>query len=130
MCSQEHIWCLARYPPSLPSFLSQELDRILINLAAGSREHGTFVTIGDQAEKAADPIQAKINADTLAEVSCTESFHLMRKLLSSFGRKAHDSLVAHGGRSWSGPDPKGGGALRTPKLLHGTMCFVGARDFV
>ena len=40
----------------------------------------------------------------------------------------------HGGRSWSGPDPKGvGGALRTPKLLHGTMCFVGARgagDFV
>ena len=38
----------------------------------------------------------------------------------------------HGGRSWSGPDPKGGGggALRTPKWLHGTMCFVGARDFL
>ena len=36
----------------------------------------------------------------------------------------------HGGRSWSGPDPKGGGgggALRTPKLSYGTMCFVGAR---
>jgi homocitrate synthase len=48
-------------------FSTEELDRILINLAAGSREHGTFVTIGDQAEKAADPIQAKINADTLAE---------------------------------------------------------------
>ena len=43
----------------------------------------------------------------------------------------------HGGRSWSGPDPKGGGdpppPLRTPKLSHGTRCFVGARgagDFV
>ena len=42
----------------------------------------------------------------------------------------------HRGRSRSGPDPKGGGgggALRTPKLLQGTMCFVGAKgagDFV
>ena len=44
----------------------------------------------------------------------------------------------HGGRSWSGPDPKGRGGgtpppLRTPKLSYGTMCFVGARgtgDFV
>ena len=42
----------------------------------------------------------------------------------------------HGGRSWSGPDPKGGGGpppLRTPKLSHGTRCFVGAGgagDFV
>ena len=47
---------------------------------------------------------------------------------------------SHKGRSWSGPDPKGGGVgdpppppLRTPKLSHRTMCFVGARgagDFV
>ena len=42
----------------------------------------------------------------------------------------------HGGRSWSGPDPKGGGTpppLRNPKLSHGTRCFVGAGgagDFV
>ena len=43
----------------------------------------------------------------------------------------------HEGRSWSGPDPKGGGGrtppLRTPKLSYGTMCFVGAGgagDFV
>ena len=54
---------------------------------------------------------------------------------SHWGRlKRH---VYHGGRSWSGPDPKGGGEtpppLRTPKLSHGTMCFVGAggaADFV
>ena len=45
-------------------------------------------------------------------------------------------IVKHGGRSWSGPDPKGGGGapppppLRTPKLSYGTMCFVGAGDFV
>ena len=48
--------------------------------------------------------------------------------------------MAHGGRPWSGPDPKGGGGgggtpppLRTPKLSHGTRCFVGAGgagDFV
>ena len=46
----------------------------------------------------------------------------------------------HGGRPWPGPDPKGGGGgghppppLRTPKLSHGTVCFVGAggaADFV
>ena len=31
------------------------------------------------------------------------------------------------GPSWSGSDPKGveEGGLRTPKLLHGTMSFVG-----
>ena len=28
------------------------------------------------------------------------------------------------------PKGGGGGALRTPKLSHGTMCFVGAGDFV
>ena len=41
--------------------------------------------------------------------------------------------TGHGGCSWSGPDPKGGGnppSLRTPKLSYGTMCFVGAGDFV
>ena len=40
---------------------------------------------------------------------------------------------SHGGRSWLGPDPKGGGALRTPKLSHRPMYFVGAKgaaDFV
>ena len=45
----------------------------------------------------------------------------------------------HGGWPWPGPDPKGGGGgappppLRTPKLSHGTVCFVGAggaADFV
>ena len=36
----------------------------------------------------------------------------------------------HGGWPWPGPDPKGGGGghppppLRTPKLSHGTVCFV------
>ena len=30
----------------------------------------------------------------------------------------------------TGPKGGGGGALRTPKLSHGTMCFVGAGDFV
>ena len=48
-------------------------------------------------------------------------------------------VLVHGGRPWSGPDPKGGGGgdppppLRTPKLSHGTRCFVGAGgagDFV
>ena len=44
-------------------------------------------------------------------------------------RKALRVHFRHGGRSWSGPGPKGGGggALRTPKLSHGTVCFVGAR---
>ena len=38
----------------------------------------------------------------------------------------------HGGRSWSGPDPKGGGGgpLQTPKWLYRTIGFVGAGDFV
>ena len=40
----------------------------------------------------------------------------------------------HGGGSWSGPNPKGGGVppspLQTPKLLYRTMGFVGAGDFV
>ena len=38
-------------------------------------------------------------------------------------------FLVHGGRSWWGSNPKGGGggAPQTPKLSHGTMCFVGAR---
>ena len=39
----------------------------------------------------------------------------------------------HGGRSWSGPNPKGGGSpppLQTPNWLYRTMGFVGAGDFV
>ena len=42
--------------------------------------------------------------------------------------------LGHGGCSWSGPNPKGGGGRSTdPEWLHGTMCFVGTRgtgDFV
>ena len=41
--------------------------------------------------------------------------------------------IPTGGAPGKDPTPKGGGgggALRTPKLSHGTMCFVGAGDFV
>ena len=53
----------------------------------------------------------------------------------SYTIKTHN--FSHGGCSWSAPDLKGGGGpppLRTPKLSHGTMRFVGgaggAGDFV
>ena len=37
-----------------------------------------------------------------------------------------EGTPCHGGRSWSGPDPKGGGGVQTPKWLYRTMGFMGA----
>ena len=39
-------------------------------------------------------------------------------------------VCTHGGRCWSGPNPKGGGYPPSPKWLYRSLGFVGARDFV
>ena len=60
-----------------------------------------------------------LTAGTVLTVSCVQA------LLAPQGVLPRGALLV-------GTRPKGG-ALRTPKLLHGTMCFVGARgagDFV
>ena len=58
-----------------------------------------------------------------------------RQVLVMGGRAAHSNSTTcpptgergmdHGRRSWTGPDPKGGGTppLRTPKLSYGTMSY-------
>ena len=73
---------------------------------------------------------------------CTAEGNRILKIRNVFWRAQKEFNIAcnHGGRSWSGPDPKGGGGappprprLQTPKMLYRTMGFVGARgarDFV
>ena len=64
------------------------------------------------------------------QMPCTDLVSLTwRKIVCCAHRPAPSSPCTHGGCSWSGPDPKGGG-VPPPKWLYRTMGFVGAGDFV
>ena len=120
-------WASSWVPVVLVFVGDQPFIRHLIGVAT-SPQVGSIYNMGVWDKAAAAWLRVDVRWTWDNEAAARHQYQVTGRSLDNWGCIAEPH---HGGRSWSGPDPKGGGggALRTPKLWYGTMCFVGAGDF-